>query len=61
MSEASKTGFGGRALWYVFPPQKIARYVLPPYFSRFPILRSVLEIAFEKVLRRVLIEGVLQC
>ena len=26
----SKTGFGGRALWYVFPPPKIARYVLPP-------------------------------
>ena len=30
LSEASKTGFGGHALWYVSPP-KIARYVLPPH------------------------------
>ena len=36
LSEASKTGFGGRTLWYVFPPPKIARYVLPPPISRFP-------------------------
>ena len=34
LSEASKTGFGGGALWYVFPPPpKIARYVLPPPFA----------------------------
>ena len=32
LSEASKTGFGGGALWYVSPP-KIARYVLPPLFA----------------------------
>ena len=33
-SKASKTGFGGGALWYVFPPPpKIARYVLPPPFA----------------------------
>ena len=38
LSEPSKTGFGGRTLWYVSPPPKLHDTFCPP-ISRFPRFR----------------------
>ena len=41
LSEASKTGFGGGTLWYVFHPQKSHDTFCPP-ISRCPIIKDSL-------------------